>query len=139
VWKQVAADVVASKPVESNQHEDLILDAIDFQRSLRFEIVVLYAAFAAEIILRKVCTNLQNGKEKHISRRRERALEHMGMLALINQVEDMLASKLPTFNWKKVRELSTLRNRIAHGKDQLVTAQQADEAIRVANKLKEFL
>ena len=58
---------------------------------------------------------------------------------LINYVEVLQGSEAPKFDGQRLKELSNLRNTIAHAKGQPVTAREADEAIRAAVKLKKLL
>jgi hypothetical protein len=133
-------DIKSDKRVESPVYEELIFDANDFQENLRHDTAVLYAAFAAEAMLWRICTNLLERQQNHASRQNEENLDDLSMGQLITRVEQLFQGPKPhNFDGQGLRKLSKLRNAIAHGKNQTVTAQQADEAIRVTLKLKTLL
>jgi len=137
IWKQVAVEI--KKPVQLAYYEEAIFDAKTFRRNLRYDTAVLYAAFAAEIILQELSTTLLKRKGGLDGKQVDIILKDKKTPSLIQLVEALHGCELPRFNGQKLEKLFKLRNDLAHRKKTNATSQQATGAIKVSEQLKKLL
>jgi hypothetical protein len=136
IWKEVAADI--QKPVELNHYDEAIFDAMRFRRQLRYDTAVLYAAFAAETILKEMSIVLL-GRRSLTTEQIDIFLNHANTPSLVKLIETFSEVALPKFGKHKLEKLFEIRNAIAHKKKASATGSEASSAIRVALELKELL
>ena len=91
-----------------------------------------------EIILRTRYTNLLEARHGPISRGAEKKLSRMSFRNLIKNLESLHEQQPPEFDAQELDKLADLRNTI-HRYIPTITPLQADEAIRIAEELKNLL
>jgi hypothetical protein len=136
IWKKMAADI--QKPVGLNHYDEAIFDAMRFRRQLRYDTALLYAAFAAETILKEISIALL-GRRGLTLEQIDVLLDHARMPSLIQLIRTFPEVALPKFGNHKLENLFEIRNAIAHKKKTSATASEASSAIRVARELKDIL
>ena len=136
IWKEVVADI--QKPVDLNHYDEAIFDAMRFRRQLRYDTAVLYAAFAAETILKEISIALL-GRGSLTTEQIAIFLNHAKTPSLIKLIETFPEVALPKFGKHKLEKLFKIRNDIAHKKKTSAAGSQASSAIRVALELKKLL
>lgn len=136
IWKEVATDI--REPVKLNHYDEAIFDAMRFRRQLRYDTAVLYAAFAAETILKEMSIVLLSRKSLTIEQI-EIFLNHAKTPSLVKFIETFSEVALPKFGKQKLEKLFEIRNAIAHKKKTSSTGSEASSAIRVAKELKKLL
>jgi hypothetical protein len=135
VWKEVIAEVPRPAPV--SLHDELLSDAKTFRSYMRYDASALYAAIASELMLEKACWNFLRTKSGLSGKQCEAIVNvlKVGQLAkLIEELDPSLSVKR-----EGVRKLFHLRNKIAHGKAQSVTWEEAHKALSTAEQLKQDL
>lgn len=136
IWKEVAADI--QEPVELNHYDEAIFDAMKFRRQLRYDTAVLYAAFAAETILKEISIVLL-GRKSLTTEQIDVFLDHAKTPSLVKLIQSFSEVALPKFGKHKLEKLFKIRNAIAHKKKASATGSEASSAIKVALELKELL
>lgn len=127
IWRKVESDILATKNIPD--HEELLHDAQNFRSNLRYDVAVLYAAIAAEIMFEKSCRHLL----------RKAGLNDSQIDGILeNRTAGSLSQLLKKLNGSiklEMGDLFKLRNQIAHGRDMAVKSEDAHEAISIALKL----
>ena len=136
IWKEVAADI--QEPVKLNHYDEAIFDAMRFRRQLRYGTAVLYAAFAAETMLKEISIVLL-GRRSLTIEQIGIFLDHAKTPSLVKLIETFSEVALPRFGKHKLEKLFEIRNAIAHKMKTAATGSEASSAIRVALELKELL
>ena len=137
VWDELANEITT--PAKFAHYDEALFDAKTFRAALRYDIGVLYAAFAAETILQEVSTNLLKAKAGLTEKQIDMVLKDLHTDSLIALAEGLLDSELPRLNGYKLKKLFELRNAIAHKKKTTATGDEATGAIRAVEKLKEMV
>lgn len=136
IWKEVAADI--QEPVKLNHYDEAIFAAMRFRRQLCYDTAVLYAAFAAETILKEISIVLLS-RRNLTTEQIDIFLDHAKTPSLIKLIETFSEVALPKFGKQKLERLFETRNAIAHKKKASATGSEASSAIRVATELKKIL
>ncbi len=136
IWNQVSVNV--QEPVELNHYDEAIFDAMKFRKSLVYGTSVLYAAFAAETILKEICMVLLSRKGLTVEQI-DIFLDNAKIPSVIKLIETFTEVVLPTFGKYKLSKLFEIRNAIAHKKRASATGRESSSAIRVAFELKKLL
>ena len=134
-WQQVANEV--SGPVSVPFHTELLNEAKVFRSHMRYDSAALYAAISVELMLEAASRKLL-GEERGLSEKqciaKVSGLNKPRLLKLIYELDPCLP-----VNFESVKKLFRLRNQIAHGKTPIVAWQEAKEAIRTAEQLRQSL
>jgi len=136
IWKEIAAEI--QEPVKLNHYDEAIFDATRFRKQLRYDTAVLYAAFAAETILKEIIIVVL-GRRSLTTEQIDIFLDHAKTPSLVKLIETFSDVALPKFGKCKLEKLFEIRNAIAHKKKATATSSEANSAIRVACELKEIL
>jgi len=134
MWQEVVAEV--RRPAPPHPQDELLYDAKTFRSHMRYETSVLYAAIASELMLREACARLLK-TEGGLSDRQCDLIVKMNIPQLFELMHELNRSFL--IKYEDVRNLVELRNRIAHGRSNTATHQEANEAIGTAEHLKRSL
>jgi hypothetical protein len=135
VWEEVVAEV--SRPTSVPLHDELLSDAKTFRSHMRYDASALYAAIASELMLDKACWNVLRTKNGLSGKQCDaivKALKVLQRFELVRELDPSLSAK-----HEDVEKLFQLRNKIAHGKAEEVTGQQANQALGTAERLKHGL
>lgn len=135
IWQEVIAEV--SSPASVQFHDELLHDAKTFRSQMRYDAEVLYAAIASELMLEKACGTLLRRKGGLNDRQCDSIVSKLRipqLLELINELDPSLPVKE-----KDTKKLFQLRNKIAHGSIKTVTYKESNEALGIAEQLKQNL
>ena len=135
IWQEVVAEV--SYPASVSLHDELLYDAKTFRSHMRYDASVLYAAIASELILEKACSSLLGIKGGLNDKQCEATVSKLRKPQLLELIHELDPS-LPVKD-KDTKKLFRLRNKIAHGKVKTITWQEANEALSIAEQLKQHL
>lgn len=136
IWKEIAADI--QEPVKLNHYDEAIFDAMKFRRQLRYDTAVLYAAFAAETILKEISIVLLV-RRSLTTEQIDIFLDRMNTPSLVKLIETFSEVALPKFGKQKLGKLFEIRNTIVHKKKTSAIGSEASSAIGVALELKRLL
>ena len=136
IWREAADEIL--KPISIPFYDELLDDAKLFRHQLRYDASVLYAAFAAELMLEQACTTLIENNSSLTKEQCYTIIKNIRTNQLMNTLSK-LAPEL-SLNSTELKKLFNLRDKIAHGKQNtIVTPQQAQLALATAKQLKTAL
>ena len=118
-------------------YEEFLYEALTLERSMRYDESVLYAAIAVELTLEGGCKALLKGKGNLTNDQCDAIISDRRIPSLIELIRKLDPSL--RIDAGKIQDITSLRNKIAHGESHRLTWQETTTAVRIARGLKRDL